>query len=93
MLFRSKHLPEHLRILQAQSGIKSSSPDFAALDRAKGEGTFPAWKEYKNDFEEKYVQKLMLHADGKKKNACHISGLSRTRLYQLLKKYDPGRLS
>ena len=89
----AKHLPEYLRILQAQSGIKSASPDLTSLPGKKEGSVFPEWKVYKNNFEEKYVQQLMLHANGKMKSACEISGLSRTRLYQLVKKYDPGRLT
>ncbi len=90
----SKHIHEHLRILQAQSGINQLSPDFTKLSHETIDASAcPPWKEYKSDFEEKYVQKLMLHANGKIKNACQISGLSRTRLYQLLKKYDPARIS
>jgi len=85
----TKHLPEHLRILQAQSGILKTNPGFSAQYGEESDHDFPSWKVYKNEYEEKYVQKLMLHANGKMKNACQISGLSRTRLYQLLKKYDP----
>ncbi len=84
-----KHLPEHLRILQAQSGMTVSSPDYLAFSQNTSENFLPVWQEYKDNFEQQYVQKLMLRANGKMKTACELSGLSRTRLYQLIKKYGP----
>ena len=93
----SIHLPEHLRILQAQSGIIShaSPPRFSEPNRIgeTNKDNFPTWKESKKIFEKNYVNDLMLQANGKITKACEISGLSRSRLYQLLRKYDPSYCS
>lgn len=39
-----------------------------------------------------YLKRLMLHTQGNIKESCRISGLGRTRLYTLLKKYNISRL-
>ncbi len=38
--------------------------------------------------EKKYLNELMNFCAGDVDQACHVSGLKRARLYQLLKKYD-----
>lgn len=88
--FFSIHLPEKFRICHARAGVKaapskdifSSSPD-----------AFPSWKDYKNSYENKYINNLMRRSQNNIREACRMSGLSRTRLYQLLHKYNlhPGR--
>lgn len=40
----------------------------------------------------KYLKTLMIHTQGNIKESCRISGLGRTRLYTLLKKYNISRL-
>ncbi len=42
--------------------------------------------------DKKYLQTLMIHTQGNIKESCRISGLGRTRLYTLLKKYNISRL-
>lgn len=75
------HLPEHFRIQQARAG-------FALARRsAQGAAAPPSWHEYKEMCEKSYIEKLRLVADGSVSSACGIAQLSRTRLYQLLKKY------
>jgi two-component system NtrC family response regulator len=44
------------------------------------------------DPEKKYLQDLMFQTKGHIKEACRISGLSRTHLYNLMKKHDVSRL-
>ncbi len=74
------HLPEKFRVQRARAGFEENrEPGFAGL---------PTWREYKNLHEKSYIEKLKLVAKGNVTKACRISGLSRTRLYQLLNKYD-----
>ena len=45
------------------------------------------WRQARENFEEKFFHDLMMHADGNIQTASMVSGLSRTRLYQLVEKY------
>lgn len=83
----SMHLPQNLRVIQAKAGISSAGSNFSG-DTSLEKDSFPPWRDYKDEFEKKYVEKLMQFSGGKKNVACRLSGLSRTRLYQLLNKYD-----
>ncbi len=51
---------------------------------------FPMMKDFRVLMERRYLQKLMQLSHGSKKEACRLSGLSRTRLFELLKKYKIG---
>ena len=48
-------------------------------------GTLP---EYRREAERRYLQALMFRTKGDMKEACRISGLSRSRLYALLKEHN-----
>jgi len=84
----ARHLPTQFRILQAQAGIKATRADKADVVRNEARKTLQTWRQHKDDMEKNYVRKLLLQANGNVNAACEISGLSRTRLYQLLNKYD-----
>jgi two-component system NtrC family response regulator len=75
------HLPEKFRIQQARAGFETNKNVDSLFQ------VLPAWREYKDVHEKNYMQKLMLVADNNISEAGRISGLSRTRLYQLLNKY------
>ena len=80
----SYHLPEQLRIHCAQAGLrehKISGPGKEIFSP----GT---WPEYKNQCERHYLNNLTRTSGGNIKEACRLSGLSRARLYELLKKHD-----
>jgi two-component system, NtrC family, response regulator len=75
------HLPEKFRVQQARAGFETrKNVDSLSM-------TLASWREYKEVHEKNYIQKLKLVADNNISEACRISGLSRTRLYQLLNKY------
>jgi two-component system NtrC family response regulator len=58
-------------------------------ERKENVGTgLPKWREYKDIYEKSYIEKLRLLSENNVSKACRISGLSRTRLYQLINKYD-----
>lgn len=75
------HLPEQFRAKQARAGITSAAESQESLT------TLPSWRKYKDLCEESYVNKLRVLAEGNVSRACRISGLSRTRLYQLINKF------
>ena len=83
------HLPEHLRVLQAQAAIRTSSAGLLTPCPNRSDNEVPPpWSKYKSAAEEAYLRRLMDHTRGRITDACRISGLSRTRLYQLLKKHE-----
>lgn len=84
----SIHLPAHIRVLQARSGFDRRGQD-VSTEKNTSSLELPVWKEFKEECEARYLQTLMQKADGNVQKACRISGLSRTRLYQLLNKYSP----
>ena len=49
---------------------------------------FKKWNEYKFHAEKKYLLTLVRKSQGRWDDACQLSGLSKTRLYELLKKHD-----
>lgn len=91
-----KHLPEPIRIQFARSGLQKkfrggctitgNAPPFEPL---------PPLKEFREaaieEAESRYLKDLMNLTGSKIKEACRLSGLSRARLYALLKKHKISR--
>jgi two-component system NtrC family response regulator len=79
-----------------QAGAPDGPPDSAPLDGGSsssgGSGTdampFGTLPEYRQEAERRYLQALMFRTKGDMKEACRISGLSRSRLYALLKEHN-----
>jgi two-component system NtrC family response regulator len=78
----SIHLPEQFRVQQARAGFEPKK------DQQDLSSQLLSWRAYKELHEKNYVEKLKLVAENNVSKGCRISGLSRTRLYQLLQKYD-----
>jgi two-component system NtrC family response regulator len=87
------HLPTHIRARLVRSAVEASAEEEGALipegllDDMAIQG-LPVMKDFKHEMEHRYLGKLMKLSNGSKKKACELSGLSRTRLFELLKKYD-----
>jgi two-component system NtrC family response regulator len=87
-----KHLPEHIRVHLARASVlqkRSPAPRAAgAPDPTRGPVSL---KDYRNTelarLEKDYMSSLMGRTNGNIGEACRVSGLSRSRLYTLLKKY------
>ncbi len=78
------HLPTEIRVKVARSSVKTPA-------RAAGEGPAPALRPieaYRDQMESQYLHELIAATNGDIKAACRISGLSRSRLYALLKKHN-----
>ena len=86
--FFARHLPGHIRVLQAQASFRTVHADTAAPGPERNDVP-PPWSEFKTAAEKTYLRRLLDHTHGSIMDACRISGLSRTRLYQLLKKHEP----
>jgi two-component system NtrC family response regulator len=84
-----QHLPEHIRIDLARHSIKSAVPH-----RTKADGdlispeAMPSLRNYRENMDRMYLMELTALASGNIREACRVSGLSRSRLYGLLKNHN-----
>jgi two-component system NtrC family response regulator len=91
-----QHLPDHIRINIARAKVSkqpfSESEQKISLNSSK---PLPPLKDARDaaitKLERQYLHDLMLLTKGNIKEACKVSGLSRARLYELLKKYNISR--
>ena len=87
-----KHLPDHIRIHLARASVLQKRVPAPAS--AKGQAVTDLaldLKDYREAeltrIEKDYLSSLVRRTNGEVGEACRISGLSRSRLYTLLKKY------
>jgi two-component system, NtrC family, response regulator len=90
------HLPPNIRMAKLQEHFSSETDELqSSFDSAFQQEALPVIREYKEAalemLEKKYLMELMRRTRGQIKSACDISGLSKPRLYALLKKYDTPR--
>jgi len=83
-----QHLPTDIRVSLVQDSLRSApSP---AGDKSRS-GELPAWNDYKEQrlsaAEKDYIEELMSLTQGDIVRAMAVSGLSRSRIYQIKKKY------
>ena len=91
VLFR-KHLPEHIRIRLARASLSQKRPPMAPIETASDpSGALLSLKDVRESglarIETEYLRDLMDRTKGDIRQACRVSGLSRSRLYTLLKKH------
>jgi two-component system NtrC family response regulator len=91
-----KHLPNEIRVEVARASIsKKPLTKGNAWGMADTSGNLSTLKDFREltifDAEKKYMENLMPLTKGNILEACSISGLSRPRLYALLKKYKISR--
>jgi two-component system NtrC family response regulator len=94
-----KHLPDNLRIDVARSSVvfeDKMSGTLNEMNAAKASEPPLNYKKFRESVfkgpEKKYLQDLMCLTKGNIKEACRISGISRTHLYNLMKKHNVSRL-
>ena len=89
-MIHPEHLPVELRTL-AIKPMAGEGPGVDSSERPvlQQDGALPEWKAYRAEVvaeaERTYLQALMDKSRSDNKTACRISGLSRTRLYTMLK--------
>jgi two-component system, NtrC family, response regulator len=88
-----KHLPTYIRIELARSSVSDESAlRDAAPETAGTAKSIPSLKQVRDaavaEVEQRYVRDLATLTSGDIGEACRLSGLSRSRLYHLLKKYS-----
>lgn len=86
-----KHLPDHIRVAALKSALSGESDDTEAYPSYEKPEDMPPIQDIRDmavdKVEKKYLQDLMAFTKGRIKESCRISGLSRSRLYTLLKKH------
>ena len=87
----SQHLPPHIRIYIARSSVGERPLADEPAPSEESRPVMPSLHEYRETLEKQYFRNLMNAVEGDVKTACEISGLSRSRLYDLLKKYEVAR--
>jgi two-component system NtrC family response regulator len=86
-----EHLPAVLRAktMKARFGARATDPAPAATASTLNANALPPYREYREQAvfvaEGRYLRALFQAAGGSPKRACEISGLSRTRVYNLAK--------
>jgi two-component system NtrC family response regulator len=93
-----KHLPAPMRIQIARASVsqRDNEPIEKALPQKDPPAdTLPKYRSFRqsvlDEAEKRYLEDLMVLAHGNIKEACHLSGLGRTRLYTLMKKHGISR--
>jgi len=81
----TQHLPLHIRTAHARSQVKGHE---ASRSQTGTSPSLLSWREAKDSFEREYTRQLLLQSNGNIMEAGRVSGLSRTRLYQLIKKQE-----
>lgn len=94
-----QHLPDRIRIEIARSSIAGSRILATAVPAGQRfilPEEIPPFREFRSAVlagpEKNYFEKLMAGTRGNITEACRVSGLSRTRLYTLMKKHGVHRL-
>ncbi len=88
-----RHLPKAIRAQVARSALEKSIPKTCPEKRSTIDTTnFPNLKEYRKQqihvIEEQYLRNMLDITNWNIKQSCKLSGLSRARLYALLKEHD-----
>lgn len=90
----SRHLPADLRAQIARRMVSSECPGDPDLP-ADPADTYPTYLDFRrktlDDAIRQYLTDLFRVAKGNLKEACKVSGLSLSRLYELIKKHDVQR--
>jgi two-component system NtrC family response regulator len=87
------YLPTEIRIKVKRDQVEEEGEEVAALKPVTGRSgkPLPTIQEHREaavaEAERQYLQELIAHTEGDIKEACEVSGLSRSRLYGLLKRH------
>ena len=89
-----QHMPNRIRIDVTRASIDRRTEDKPSAEETAfeitdeiSESAFPDLRTLLEQVEKRYCETLMHEVRGNVPEACRISGLSRTRLYERLKKY------
>lgn len=80
-----EHLPADMRIKILKAALAKRGEGKADSALAHPSEEFPSFREFRKKKESQYLQDLISRCGGDVQQACAISGMSRSNLYQLLK--------
>ncbi|NLI34206.1 MAG: hypothetical protein GX422_15710 [Deltaproteobacteria bacterium] len=87
-----KHLPTYIRVQLARASVSGRETPGAGDGRPGIQYVLPQLGEIRESaialVEQRYLRELVTQTKGDIQRACRIAGLSRSRLYALLKKYQ-----
>lgn len=85
----ARHLPLHTRIQSARAAVKEKSMTGSGkkINNSFYEPSMTL-KDFRNASTSEYLENLMFYTNYNIREACLISGVSRSRMYELLKKYN-----
>ena len=81
------HLPHHFRERKTLEGIRNRTTTPWVEETREIKPIPLPWKDFKTRMEQEYLEGLLASSNGNIKEACALSGLSRARLYQLIKQH------
>ena len=81
----AKHLPDEIRIYLARTSLEKSRAKGSNGEEACLNDNSLKLKDYREAMDKQYLRDLIGRTGGNVKEACTLSGLSRSRLYELLK--------
>ena len=82
-----EHLPTEIRSRIAKTAFERQG-EKPPQDAGTGEGPFPTLQDYERQVRERYLTELIGRARGDYREACRISGMSKSKLYELLKSHQ-----
>ncbi|MFH0726724.1 MAG: sigma-54 dependent transcriptional regulator [Pseudomonadota bacterium] len=80
-----KHLPDEIRIYLAGQSLKTSEISEPLTEESLSSGDICNITDYRENMDKQYLQRIISRTNGNIRKACQVSGLSRSRLYELLK--------
>lgn len=86
----ARHLPSDIRVAKAQSEI-TEDHQIKPLSSETKIHCLQKWTDYRAQFEQQYIHDLFLECAGDIKKIQMISGLSRSRIYQLIQRHNIGK--
>lgn len=78
----SIHLPPAFRVPAARAAVQAEQGNTSG---ATGGQELKPWDTYREEMEKEYINRLMAHCQGDTKAACAFSGISKSKMYRLLK--------
>ncbi len=81
------HLPTNIRLESMRLTIGANAPKKISAP------VMTSYRDMINVTEKAYFKNLLINTEGDIKKCCHISGISRSRFYDLIKKHDLSRKS
>jgi two-component system, NtrC family, response regulator len=84
-----KHLPPAYRISRLDfDTVPAKGPPEIIAETPDAHAEFPTWSAFRQQSEENYLRGLLARAGDSRAKACSLSGISQSRLYDLLKKHQ-----